>query len=202
MKLTMQYNLIMNLHDLFSNTEAAAHLGIDHDTFRFDARITGIPVGERLNRFTGNPEPLSWVYTRRMLDDYANGRFPVNPTEDELRLVLSTEQAADLLGVATTAVSQRVYRGTLPSKKVGKVRLFLRWDIEQALRESQTTAVPDGLAQRFAAWREGDGRSLTSLEEPLGDSRETIRQFEAGEMKTIFVVVYERILALLEGNQS
>jgi hypothetical protein len=41
---TMHYNLVMNLHDLFSNTEAADHLGLEVDTFRFDGRITGIPV--------------------------------------------------------------------------------------------------------------------------------------------------------------
>ena len=198
MELTMKYNLVMDLHDLFSNTEAAAHLGIGVDEFRFDGRITGIPVGQRTNQHTGQPEPLTWVYTRRMLDDYANGRFPITPTEDELRSVLSTEQAAELLGVATTAVSQRVYRGTLPSKKVGKVRLFLRWDIEQG----QAIDPPDDLAPRLADWREANGRSLASLEEPLGVSRETIRRFEAGEMKTIPVVVYKRILALLEDNQS
>lgn len=201
MELTMQYNLIMDLHDLFSNTEAADHLGVDHDTFRFDERITGIPVGERPNRYTGKPEPLTWVYTRRMLGDYANGRFPVTPTDDERQSVLSTEQAAALLGVATTAVSQRVYRGTLPSKKVGKVRLFLRWDIEQALREGQTMTPPDGLAQRLAAWREANGRSLAGLEEALGVSRETIRLFEAGEAKAIPVMMYERLVALLEDNQ-
>ena len=194
----MKYNLVMDLHDLFSNTEAAAHLGIGVDEFRFDGRITGIPVGQRTNQHTGQPEPLTWVYTRRMLDDYANGRFPITPTEDELRSVLSTEQAAELLGVATTAVSQRVYRGTLPSKKVGKVRLFLRWDIEQG----QAIDPPDDLAPRLADWREANGRSLASLEEPLGVSRETIRRFEAGEMKTIPVVVYKRILALLEDDQS
>ena len=198
MELTMKYNLVMDLHDLFSNTEAAAHLGIGVDEFRFDGRITGIPVGQRTNQHTGQPEPLTWVYTRRMLDDYANGRFPITPTEDELRSVLSTEQAAELLGVATTAVSQRVYRGTLPSKKVGKVRLFLRWDIEQG----QAIDPPDDLAPRLADWREANGRSLASLEEPLGVSRETIRRFEAGEMKTIPVVVYKRILALLEDDQS
>ena len=198
MELTMKYNLVMDLHDLFSNTEAAAHLGIGVDEFRFDGRITGIPVGQRTNQHTGQPEPLTWVYTRRMLDDYANGRFPITPTEDELRSVLSTEQAAELLGVATTAVSQRVYRGTLPSKKVGKVRLFLRWDIEQG----QAIDPPDDLAPRLADWREANGRSLASLEEPLGVSRETIRRFETGEMKTIPVVVYKRILALLEDNQS
>ena len=196
MELTMKYNLVMDLHDLFSNTEAAAHLGIGVDEFRFDGRITGIPVGQRTNQHTGQPEPLTWVYTRRMLDDYANGRFPITPTEDELRSVLSTEQAAELLGVATTAVSQRVYRGTLPSKKVGKVRLFLRWDIEQG----QAIDPPDDLAPRLAGWREANGRSLASLEEPLGVSRETIRRFETGEMKTIPVVVYKRILALLEGE--
>lgn len=196
MELTLQYNLVMNLHDLFSNTEAAAHLGFEVDVFRFDGRITGIPVGQRTNQHTGQPEPLTWVYTRRMLDDYANGRFPITPTEDELRSVLSTEQAAELLGVATTAVSQRVYRGTLPSKKVGKVRLFLRWDIEQG----QSVTPPDDLAPRLADWREANGRSLASLEEPLGVSRETIRRFETGEMKTIPVVVYKRILALLEGE--
>lgn len=196
MELTMKYNLVMDLHDLFSNTEAAAHLGIGVDEFRFDGRITGIPVGQRTNQHTGQPEPLTWVYTRRMLDDYANGRFPITPTEDELRSVLSTEQAAELLGVATTAVSQRVYRGTLPSKKVGKVRLFLRWDIEQG----QSIDPPDDLAPRLAGWREANGRSLASLEEPLGVSRETIRRFETGEMKTIPVVVYKRILALLEGE--
>ena len=196
MELTMKYNLVMDLHDLFSNTEAAAHLGIGVDEFRFDGRITGIPVGQRTNQHTGQPEPLTWVYTRRMLDDYANGRFPITPTEDELRSVLSTEQAAELLGVATTAVSQRVYRGTLPSKKVGKVRLFLRWDIEQG----QSVTPPDDLAPRLADWREANGRSLASLEEPLGVSRETIRRFETGEMKTIPVVVYKRILALLEGE--
>ena len=200
MELTMKYNLVMDLHDLFSNTEAAAHLGIGVDEFRFDGRITGIPVGQRTNQHTGQPEPLTWVYTRRMLDDYANGRFPITPTEDELRSVLSTEQAAELLGVATTAVSQRVYRGTLPSKKVGKVRLFLRWDIEQALRKGKTVVPAAGLAERLANWREANGRSLASLEEPLGVSRETIRRFETGEMKTIPVVVYKRILALLEGE--
>ena len=89
-----------------------------------------------------------------------------------------------------------LFRSTLPSKKVGKVRLFLRWDIEQG----QSVTPPDDLAPRLADWREANGRSLASLEEPLGVSRETIRRFETGEMKTIPVVVYKRILALLEGE--
>jgi len=197
---TLHYNLVMHLHDLFSNTEAAAHLTLGVDEFRFDERITGIPVGERTNRHTGQPEPLTWVYTRRMLDDYASGRFPIEPNEDELRSVLSTEQAADVLGVATTAVSQRVYRNTLPSKKVGKVRVFLRWDIEQALRESIMTAVPDGLGQQLADWREAHGLSLVAMEEWLKVSREYVRQIETASLTTIPQVVYERIVALLEGE--
>jgi excisionase family DNA binding protein len=195
---TMHYNLVMNLHDLFSNTEAADHLGLEVDTFRFDGRITGIPVGQRTNRYSGQPEPLTWVYTRRMLDDYADGRFPITPNEAELQSVLSTEQAAELMGVDRTAVSQRVYRGTLPSKKVGKMRLFLRWDIEQALREGQTITPDPALAQRLADWREANGRSLSALEEVLGVSRETIRQFESGNLTIIPVMMHERILALLE----
>jgi hypothetical protein len=195
---TMHYNLVMNLHDLFSNTEAADHLGLEVDTFRFDGRITGIPVGQRTNRYSGQPEPLTWVYTRRMLDDYADGRFPISPTEDELQSVLSTEQAAEVMGVDRTAVSQRVYRGTLPSKKAGKMRLFLRWDIEQTLREGQTITPPVDLAQRLADWREANGRSLSALEDELGFSRETIRQFETGKLTIIPVIMHERIVALLE----
>lgn len=201
MQKTLHYNLVMDLHDLFSNTEAATHLGLGVDEFRFDERIAGIPVGERQNRYTGQPEPLTWVYTRRMLDNYANGRFPIEPTEDERRSVLSTEQAADVLGVAATAVSQRVYRGTLPSKKVGKVRVFLRWDIEQALRESIMTAVPDGLGQLLATWREAHGLALREMEDRLKVSREYVRQIETGDLTTIPQVVYERIVALLEGDE-
>ena len=194
----LHYNLVMNLHDLFSNTEAAAHLNIDVDVFRFDERITGIPVGQRADGFTGEPKPFTWVYTRRMLDDYTNGRFPITPTDDELHSVLSTEEAADLLGVATTAVSQRVYRGTLPSKKVGKMRMFLRWDIEQALRQGKTIVPTVGMAERLANWREANGRSLASLEEPLGVSRETIRVFETGKMNKIPATMHAAIVALLE----
>ncbi len=195
---TMHYNLVMNLHDLFSNTEAADHLGLEVDTFRFDGRITGIPVGQRTNRYSGQPEPLTWVYTRRMLDDYADGRFPITPTEDELQSVLSTEQAAEVMGVDRTAVSQRVYRGTLPSKKVGKMRVFLRWDIEQALRESTTVDLPAGLGQRLADWREARGLSLTRMEEKLLVSREYVRLIETGDVTAVPVPVYERIVALLE----
>ncbi len=198
MLVTMHYNLVMNLHDLFSNTEAAEHLGVEVDTFRFDGRITGIASGQRTNRYSGQPEPLTWVYTRRMLDDYAAGRFPISPTEDELRSVLSTEQAAEVMGVDRTAVSQRVYRGTLPSKKVGKMRLFLRWDIEQALRESTTVDLPTGLGQRLADWREAHGLSLTRMEEKLLVSREYVRLIETGDVTAVPVPVYERIVALLE----
>lgn len=198
MLVTMHYNLVMNLHDLFSNTEAADHLGLEVDTFRFDGRITGIPVGQRTNRYSGQPEPLTWVYTRRMLDDYADGRFPITPTEDELQSVLSTEQAAEVMGVDRTAVSQRVYRGTLPSKKVGKMRVFLRWDIEQALRESTTVDLPAGLGQRLADWREARGLSLTRMEEKLLVSREYVRLIETGDVTAVPVPVYERIVALLE----
>ena len=200
MPLTMQYNLVMNLHDLFSNTEAAEHLGIDVDAFRFDERITGIPVGQRPNRYTQQPEPLTWVYTRRMLDDYQSDRFPITPTEDELHSVLSKEQAAEVLGVATTAVSQRIYRGTLPSKKVGKVRVFLRWDIEQQLKADTFVDLPPNFAQTLAGWRQGRGLSLAQAADVLPLNREYVRQIEAGELTAVTQDVYERMMALLEGE--
>lgn len=47
--------------------------------------------------------------------------------------VMSAAEVAALLGVAKTTVEDWARRGVLPSRKRGRRRLFLRWEVEEWL---------------------------------------------------------------------
>ncbi len=49
--------------------------------------------------------------------------------------VLTAAQVADLLGVKKSTVEEWARRGIIPSRKKGRRRFFLRWEIEAWLLE-------------------------------------------------------------------
>jgi excisionase family DNA binding protein len=54
--------------------------------------------------------------------------------------VMTSRQVADLLGVPKSTVEDWARRGTLPSRKRGRRRLFLRFEVEEWLVRDDATA--------------------------------------------------------------
>ncbi|MCP4427415.1 MAG: hypothetical protein GY803_23245 [Chloroflexi bacterium] len=93
--------------------------------------ITPIKLGDR----AGKAHTL--VFTRRMLDAYLRNEWPVEPTADELNMVMGAAAIRELTGLSSRAL-KRYYKRTnadgtprLPGVMLGNARVSLRPDVEK-----------------------------------------------------------------------
>jgi excisionase family DNA binding protein len=63
--------------------------------------------------------------------DPPDGPRPLRLTRDQ---VMTAADVSELIGVAKTTVEDWARRGLLPSRKRGRRRLFLRYEVEEWLR--------------------------------------------------------------------
>lgn len=129
------------LDDYLSQDEALAYLkSIGHETaegtFANHIHVAGhikpIPLGERVHRQTGEVSAITLAFTRRMLDQYAAGNWPVEPTEAEIDGIIDLKQLGAMAGLGRSAVKKRVFvLKQIPYKTIGRVSVVLRREAEK-----------------------------------------------------------------------
>jgi hypothetical protein len=186
------HNVLMELTDLLSTVEAAAQIGVTPVTLRHwvaDGRVVPVALGQRQHA-DGRTSPHGLVFTRRMVDELADGSDYVCATDDEISEVFNTERAAAFLGVSSEVVRQayHVYN-TLPGRKVGNNSVFLLADLlAYQDRERGPASGPDHPRALFTAEQVREMRRLHNDGLTL---REIAEQMQLGDadMTTIWGVI-------------
>ena len=127
--------MIKRLDELYSTVLAARYLRISYGTWKNHVFIRGY-VTPMLKGKTA-------VFTRRMLNAYADGDRDVKPTEAEEAEVYDTNEAADYCGMELEAFKFHAFTAeNVRSVKVGHARLYIRADLDDFLREKRGVGRP------------------------------------------------------------
>ena len=179
---------IMNIDDVFSVKEAVDNLGVKKPTFMHQTShpetakyIEGIVPTARMR-----------VYTRRMLEEYKAGNFPVRPLPEEIAafgtdIFMTIGDAAVYLGIPENTLKWHAITSDPPnikSKKVGHARLFHKRDLDDfSERESQTGRQRGMTDDQVRTARElgKGGATLKQLATLLGTSESNVSRILSGE---------------------
>lgn len=127
--------MIKKLDELYSTAQAAAYLSVSYGTWKNHVFVKGY-VTPMLKGKTA-------VFTRRMLDAYANGRRNVKPTTKEEAEVYDSNEAADYCDMELPAFKHHAFTGgNVRSVKVGHARLYIRADLDAFLAEKRGAGRP------------------------------------------------------------
>ncbi len=131
----------MKLKDLFSQKEFAEALGLAKLTVfkrqnpAHSKHVQPLTFGSRPKK-GGGMRPVALAYTRRMVNQAKQGKFPIHPTEDEREKIIDVHEAAVIIyGEDSRKMQRRLSqelhkKRTIPFKKVGQAALMLRVDVE------------------------------------------------------------------------
>ncbi len=94
--------------------------------------IVPIALGTRIHRQTGEASAMSVAFTKRMLDQYATGNWPVHHTDAEANGIIDLVQLGEMTGYGKSSIKQRVFiRKQIGYKTIGRVTVVLRRDAEK-----------------------------------------------------------------------